>query len=336
MTNSVVEYEPYTFKCGPLELYKVLTYYGLVNGALDLNEKIICPFHGDVNASMMIDMENGKYFCFGCERHGNALDFVVEVGRLNGESELKSIANYFKILKSNKVAKLHIAGRQYCKRKDNEQLLTMANDYYYGLSTLDWNMIEWDAPFELIWCRSYMQNRGFTNHDLNRAKAKITYNNNYPIVFPMLDNGNFKGWVSRTMDKEIEAKRKYLYNEGFSRATTLVGEYGYKTWQANWCYVVEGYMDMLKLRQFGVENVCAILGWRITREQIAKLKEAGVTTLVSALDNDKCGREGSELLKQSFNTIRFNFYEHIKDPGMMDKKMFEEMKSNTNLKGLNS
>ena len=44
----------------------------------------------------------------------------------------------------------------------------------------------------------------------------------------MIDNGKFKGWVCRTTDKDIEKKRKYLYNKGFRRAETLVGSYGLK------------------------------------------------------------------------------------------------------------
>ena len=114
-----------------------------------------------------------------------------------------------------------------------------------------------------------MAKRGFSWKILNQCRAKVTYNANYPIVFPMFDNGEFKGWVCRTTNKLVEQKRKYLYNEGFSRATTLVGNYKGK----KRVVVVEGYMDRLKVRSFGEERVIAILGWKMTNEQITSSKD---------------------------------------------------------------
>ena len=123
------------------------------------------------------------------------------------------------------------------------------------------------------------------------------------------------------MVKEVEEKRKYLYNEGFSRATTLVGNYGSK----DYVFVVEGYMDRLKFIQFGYDNVVAILGWKMSDDQIAKLKEAGVTKVISALDNDPCGKKGSEYLKRFFKVTRFTYLKGVKDPGDMTKDTFRKM-----------
>lgn len=67
----------------------------------------------------------------------------------------------------------------------------------------------------------------------------------------MLDNGRFKGWVCRTNIPEVEQKRKYLYNKGFRRKVSLVGDYG----DNEVLFVVEGFMDRLKFIQFGVDNV---------------------------------------------------------------------------------
>ena len=166
-----------------------------------------------------------------------------------------------------------------------------------------------------------MMNRGFDLSTLNKCRAKITYNKSYPIIFPMLDNGKFKGWVCRTTDKEIEKKRKYLYNEGFKRARTLVGDYGHK----DYVIVVEGYMDRLKFIQYGEENVVAILGWKMSAEQIEKLKKRNITKVISALDNDECGRKGTEYLKKFFEVTRFTYLKSIKDPGDMDEKSFKKM-----------
>lgn len=64
-------------------------------------------------------------------------------------------------------------------------------------------------------------------------------------------------------------------------------------------------MDRLKFLQFGESNVAAILGWKMSSEQIKKLKDKGVNTIISALDNDPCGKRGTAYLKEHFNVVRF-------------------------------
>ena len=141
----------------------------------------------------------------------------------------------------------------------------------------------------------------------------------------MLDNKKFKYCLCRTMIKSIEERRKYLYNEGFSRATTLVGTYGTK----DYVFVVEGYMDRLKFVQFGEENVVAILGWKMSPQQIQKLKDKGITKVISALDNDDCGKRGTEFLKKHFEVTRFTYLKGVKDPGEMTQESFDKMFART-------
>ena len=82
---------------------------------------------------------------------------------------------------------------------------------------------------------------------------------------------------------------------------------------------------MLKMRMFGIKNVAAVLGWRITEEQIQKLKAEGVTHIISALDNDECGRKGTAYLKKFFRVTRWQYLKSCKDPGEMNKKQFNLM-----------
>jgi len=305
----------YTFKSGGEELAKVLTYYGY-----GTETEIVCPFHEDINPSMSIYYDNGSFYCFGCGVHGNAADFVRLLNpKLN---DLQAMRKYFRILKSKKVK--DIVPKRYKKHnKTNEELYDISWDYYYGLSSVDWVN---DISSEVVRARDYMAQRGFDPETLNKVKAKVTYNNNYPIIFPMLDNGEFKGWVCRTDNPEIAKKRKYLYNTGFSRATTLVGDYS----NCNYVFIVEGYMDRLKFIQYGVDNVAAILGWKMSHEQEQKLKKSNIKCVISALDNDKCGKKGTEYLKTIFpNVVRFKYLKGIKDPGEMDQRLFDKMYNKT-------
>lgn len=306
------------------QLAKILYYYGL-DSSTKTEFKIICPFHGDVNASMKINLNDGSFYCFGCGKTGNAIDFVK-----NAENDLNSLQaelKYYKILKTNKVKNIKFNSDKIIKQKKNTtaEEINNAYNYYYGLKKVDWRQISKVSDIDERKVYRYMSGRGFTKSILTHAGARVTTNNSYKIIFPMLDNGIFKGYVCRTMDKEIEKKRKYLYNKGFSRSDSLIGNYlGVEK-----IILVEGFMDRLKLIQFGVRNVVAILGWKITPNQIQKLKDAKVTTIISMLDNDKCGKQGTQYLKQFFKVIEFKYSENIKDPGMMKRSSYLCMKKNT-------
>lgn len=285
-------------------LAKVLYHYGLLDGEGEF--KIVCPFHDDINASMKINLLDGSFYCFGCNISGDALKFVKLVNKLD---DLQACIEMFRIMGSEEVQSIKVQ-RKAKPKSEEKQLLVEAEDYYFGLKTIDWR----NEPGPE---RDYMANRGFNPSILTNCKAKLTYNNAYPIIFPMFDMNEFRGWVCRTMDKRIEEKRKYLYNTGFSRRNTLVGNYRGKI-----AMLVEGYMDWLKMRQFGVKNVAAILGWKLTEQQITKLKNAGVEIIISALDNDPKGKEGTEYAKKFFDVIAFQFPVGIKDPGDLDKTSF--------------
>lgn len=177
-----------------------------------------------------------------------------------------------------------------------------------------------------------MIDRGFTVDILTKIGMRYTYNDDYPLIFPIMDNYVFMGWVSRTDNKIIAKKRKYLYNKGFSRRYTLCGRYR----KGKPVVIVEGYMDMLKLMMFGIKNVVAILGWKITRYQIDKLKNAEVPYIICALDSDECGKKGYEYISKYFPTVRWQFLKGVKDCGEMDYKSFKKMRDKTNLKVMES
>lgn len=292
---------------GGTELGKVLHFYGLLEQQAEY--KIVCPFHEDVNASCKVDLVRGTFYCFGCTKSGDALEFVKLAN--SQLDDLQACRLFWEILRSDEVKDIKIERKPRAKL-ENLEALEVAHDYYYGLSKTDWSWELQSAEYR------YMQQRGFNIQSLNKCGAKINYNAAYPIIFPMNDMGEFKGWVCRTMNARIQKHRKYLYNDGFVKTNTLVGRYDSKV-----VMLVEGYMDWLKTKQFGIKKSAAILGWHISDAQIKKLKMQGVEYIISALDNDKCGKEGTRYLERFFKVIRFQYPEGIKDPGDMTKQIFD-------------
>lgn len=309
-----------------LEMAKVLRYYGLAPNIMEENPKIVCPIHDDVRPSMKVDVRGNFYYCFGCGRHGNAQQLVKEIEtKYNNLNDLQAYKKYLHILKTNKVSDIKIKRSTRTSRKSTKELYDIAYDYYHGLITIDWED-PMDLP-EVSQIIDYMSYRGYSKKTLNIVKAKPTFNNSYGLIFPMLDNKKFKGWVCRTMEPDVQEYRKYLYNTGFSRATTLCGDYGKK----KYVIVVEGYMDRLRFIDAGVEpdNVVALLGWKMSSQQESKLKSAGVEHIISALDNDPCGRKGTKYLKTIFKVTRFAYLKGIKDPGEMTNKQLYKCYSRT-------
>ena len=299
------------------EFEVILKHYNLLESTQKY--KIVCPFHADVNASMMVNVSDNYWHCFGCEKSGDGKALVKEFEQC---TDLKAMMIIKQITKGTKITTFSKHDNDV--HIDFDHLKRRAEDYYFNLKTTDWS----EDSHE----RDYLLNRGLTEDILHRSRAKQTFNDSYPIIFPITDNGKFAGWVSRTTTKSIEEKRKYLYNEGFRRKQTLAGRY-----KSGSVFIVEGYFDYLKLRQFGEDNAVAILGWKITDEQVKKLKDSGVKTVISALDNDECGRKGTQYLKNFFNVIEFKYPPFIenecllfaKDIGEMSHEYFKKAKELT-------
>lgn len=307
------------------KLARVLMHYRLITDTYSLQYKIVCPFHADQNPSMLVDLSDGRWFCFGCQKSGDAQGFVrLMEKQYHGLNDLQAYKRYQKILSSTEYSDIKITTATKRERKrHNAQLYAEAYDFYHGLSQVDWTRE--DLPEYMHDCREYMLQRGFTAETLNLCGCRYTYQRNYELIFPMYDNGKFRGWVSRTRIPEVAEKRKYLYNEGFRRATTVVGEYR----NCSTVYIVEGYMDRLKLVQLGIPNAVAILGWKASNQQIQRLQAQGIRHVISALDNDDCGRRGTEWLRKHFVVTRFRYLKGIKDPGDFTAETFSRMNGRT-------
>lgn len=286
-----------------IEFIAVLKQFGLFEPLSQY--KVLCPFHGDKNPSLMINLDEAKFFCFGCQAHGSTFDLV----RLMYPSY-----DTFKVVQTIKRAVVHGDGKNQQIVQVEEKKLNMlaVRDYYYNLPEVDWRRVR--DP-----CREYMKERGFKMSTLNDAGARINATDAYKIVFPVLDNGAFRGYVGRTIDPEIEKQRKYIYNTGFRRSKTLCGAYGGEA-----VLVVEGFMDMLKARQCGVESVVAILGWKMSEQQKNKLLHRGIKTVVCGTDNDAAGRKGYKYLCDLgvFKVVRLRYPKGVKDFGDISQEVY--------------
>lgn len=270
--------------------------------------KVVCPFHGDKNPSLLIDLDNAKYYCFGCGIHGSSYDLIKQFYPSYSQFEVVRCARR---IVGNKEKKTETRIIQVAEKKLNMQAV---RDYFFNLPKVNWYKV--DDPV-----KDYMRQRGFKMSTLNMIDARINATDSYKIVFPITDNGVFRGYVGRTTDKEIEQKRKYIYNTGFRRSKTLAGVYNGSS-----VLVVEGFLDMLKARQSGLQSVVAVLGWKMSDKQKKKLLHRGIKTIICGLDNDQAGEKGYRYLAglNEFDVVRLKYPNGIKDFGDVDKDTFQK------------
>lgn len=322
----------------------VLKYYDMYQ---PLNEyKVVCPFHDDKNASLQININNAFFFCYArCGAQGSSLElhklFSKKYGKnINKNGGEKTDLQYALEIKemAGKSSTIPIDVQEETTKISNLEGTRVSKQYYINLPTPNWyrpSNVE-SISEETLSCKRYMIKRKFSATSLKCAQAKPSLNNSYPIIFPLLENGIFRGYVMRTFNKEIEQERKYLYNKGFRRELTVAGEFGTKgvkysnqaklpiTTDPFTVVVVEGYLDKIKANQLGIPNVVALLGWKATQTQLVKLKKAKIKKVICALDNDEAGRKGYKYLKlvqktYGFKVVRLHYPKGVKDMGELQQ-----------------
>lgn len=285
-----------------------LYYYGLLDGSYSDKFLVCCPFHQETKPSMLIDLENETFKCFGCDQRGSLTELVMKLEGIDFFQATK------KIHMINKDKPLPLVYERAAK-PTHTQAIETAKQYFHSIEETDWIAEESEAAL-------YMIGRGFDLSTLTRLNIKAVHCNTYGILIPLYDNGKFRGFAKRAINEQTLPK--YRYNVGLSRSNLLVGDY-FK----DWVVLVEGTFDWIKLRQFHVRNCCAILGWSISDNQISKLQQV-TDKVVCALDATETGNKGYMRLKQYFDVVRFQYPHDVKDLGDMNQNQFNRAKILTN------
>lgn len=275
---------------------EVLKHYNFIDYFNSDQIKILCPFHNEAIPSLNVDCITGAMYCFGCMWHGSIVQFVAKLEKIN---ELQAL---------NKIMKISPLLRTKNFKDSLEIGVSEAWLQFITLPIINWNKF---TSHYLI------AKRGFKAKTLNHFSVKKDCSARYPIIIPIMENGLFRGYIKRKINSSIG--QKYLYNEGFLRRDTLTGQYSNRSP----ILITEGILDMMKAWQFGCRNVVGILGWKISIEQINKLKQI-TEVVINGLDNDGRGKEGGEVLKKNFNVINFRYPNGKKDICELNEFEFKE------------
>ncbi|MDO9352987.1 MAG: DNA primase, partial [Solirubrobacteraceae bacterium] len=283
-----------------------------------------CCFHEERSPSLSVDVERKLYHCFGCQAGGDCFGFVQETEGLDFTGSIEWLAARYAVT-------LEIVDddpKAAARRKREQQLLALTERAAGFYERQLWDSPEGKPARDYLLGRGLTEEAlrafrvGFAPDDWDRlaqasARAKVEpkmlvdaglamtkkqgsgLNDRFRnrITFPLCDaRGQVRGFGCRAMCDE--QKPKYLNtseNELFHKGRQLFGLHMARPAAARNGVVVlvEGYTDVIALRQSGVEHVVALMGTAMTAEQLSELSRLA-PLLVLALDPDGAGEAAME------------------------------------------
>ncbi len=282
----------------------------------------LCPFHEERTPSFSVDAQEKLYHCFGCGVGGDVIKFVEEKEGLGFAEAVELLADRYGVELEREQEDPRAEARRQQRRR-LEQLLERTAAYYanylweseeagkaraylaergLGEEVLrDYGVGYAPSAWDKILVRG--QQAGFSVgelHDVGLAqRGREGEGREYDrfrsrIMFPIRDRrGRVLGFGGRAMRPDQGAKYVNTAETDFFHKSQIL--YGVDLAKAaiakaGRAVVVEGYTDVLALRQAGVEETIAVMGTAITGEQVATLSGM-VDEVVLALDADSAGQE---------------------------------------------
>ncbi|WP_194437557.1 DNA primase [Vibrio fluminensis] len=285
-----------------------------------------CPFHNEKTPSFSVSQEKQFYHCFGCGAHGNAIDFMMEYERLEFVEAIEELASFLGL----DVPREQRQGGNV--RKDQPQASSDQKRSLYDLmgSIGQFYRDQLKQPSSKI-AIQYLKDRGLSGEivqkfgigyvadewDLvrkNFGQQNTTQEmlvtggmliendkgNRYDrfrgrVMFPIRDRrGRVIGFGGRVIG---DGTPKYLNSPEtpiFHKGKELYGLYevlqAYR--EPPRILVVEGYMDVVALAQYGVDYSVASLGTSTTGDHLQVLFRQ-TSTVVCCYDGDRAGRDAA-------------------------------------------
>ena len=308
----------------------------------------LCPFHNEKSPSFTVSPAKQFYHCFGCGAHGNAIGFLMAYGGLGYVDSVKDLASMVGMQVPEAQPRSREEAQRETERKEQETslgaVLESAMEFYrnelkkspkaieylkgrgltgeiaarfrIGCAPDDWQGLKQAFPdYEhksLVEAGLVIANEG-KRYDRFRDR----------IMFPILNaRGAVIGFGGRVMGegepKYLNSPETPLFEKGREVYGLVQARDAMRT--AARVLVVEGYMDVVALAQFGVGYAVATLGTATTPTHISKLLRL-TDELVFSYDGDSAGRkaawralEVSLPLATDAKPIRFLFLPPEHDP----------------------
>jgi len=289
-----------------------------------------CPFHQGTHRNFSVSPKKAMYYCFVCHEGGDVFNFLTKRLGVDWPTAVKMVAE------KSGIEVVETQSRRADQKDEREPLWEIngvAADYFRRML--------WDddlgkdarayleergvsrqladrvglgfAPREIGLLRGYLATLGFEEERMKAAGLVVIPDEGTEprprfrgrLMFPIYDvSSRIVGFGGRLLGP---GEPKYL-----NSAESTIFSKGRLLYGLNWArqaarrdermLVVEGYFDVLRLIDAGIESVVAPMGTALTEEQ-AKLIRRYTDRVFLLYDSDKAGlkatfRSGDELLRQ--------------------------------------
>jgi DNA primase len=298
-----------------------------------------CPFHGEKTASFSVSSSKQFYHCFGCQKSGNAVGFLMDYDHMEFVEAIESLAHslgievpyeqgtapakpaqglesmYQSMEQSSQYyeAQLKQTPEAIDYLKDRGISGQTAKTFAIGYAPPGWNNLSGDEK-QLV--ETGMLVKKETGNAYDRFRHRL--------MFPIRDRrGRTIAFGGRVINPEDNPK--YLNSPEsplFHKSDEIYGLYELKKAVTNIdrIYVTEGYMDVVALAEHGVKTAVATLGTAINNRQIESLFRV-CKNLVFCFDGDSAGKKAAwRSLEQCLASLkegrlaRFLFLPEGQDP----------------------
>ena len=310
------------------------------------NYSACCPFHQEKTPSFSVNPEKQFYYCFGCGAGGNALGFIMDYERMEFREAIESLAQaagidmpaeevdsapqvdnqkplYESMERATKLYEGFLRqhkdrGRvvDYLKRRGLSG--EVARDFRLGFAPEGWDSLMQTLPDEAsvghaLTAGLLIENDKGRKYDRFRDR----------VIFPIV---NQRGKVIAMGGRVLgDGKPKYLNSPEtplFSKSHELYGLHHIRKFAKNLSriVVVEGYMDVIALAQFGIHYAVATLGTSVGKPHLELLFRR-VEQVVFCFDGDDAGRkaafrgmEAALPMMEDGRQVKFLFLPEGEDP----------------------
>lgn len=320
-----------------------------------------CPFHKEKDPSFYVDPTKGVFHCFGCKVGGNVFDFVEKADSLafgeaverladrigyqlsydvSSEAEQKGRMEKDRLFKLNQTATDYYqymlretepgrnARRYLSQRGFGDKIV---DEFCLGFSPPGWENLV-----------GFLAKKGFSDRDIvavglgrERSAARADGRGIYDVfrnrvMFPILDHrGRPVAFGGRAMpDSQAENEPKYMNSPEtpiYRKGHTLYGYYQARgaIQDSREVVVVEGYTDLLALRQSGIAGVVATLGTALTENHFDLLARV-CDNVYLGFDADRAGMDAARRALEFWNRFRLEVFVVIlptgEDPASLVEK----------------
>lgn len=285
------------------------------------NYKGLCPFHKEKTPSFVVSEERGTFMCFGCHETGDVFSFLMKRDNMTFPEALEYLADKAGITLENtrQNRKKKIDFEKYYKINEDarkffyQNLLTYkpARDYLRNRKINDYTINEFSlgyAPDSWDILTNHMTRMGHKLEDLvelglvarsQNGRYYDVYRNR--LIFPIYNiRDRIIGFGGRTLAND---RAKYINSpesEVYHKGSQLYGlNLIHKENNRDRIILVEGYMDVIGLRQSGFKNTVAALGTALTDQQV-KLASRYAKEVYLSYDSDSAGIKASLRAIESF------------------------------------